>query len=139
MSVTSGTFNITKVSPTEDGEASKVKIKVRMNIHGIFLVKDATMVEKQKQPPPTEPEAMDTDPVANDVQLPDVEKMADKGESKTDGNGPDAGEQEEKMNDDPAPAEEEGSSDGSNTDVNNADGKESENKEAKKEKVCVFE
>lgn len=43
-----------------------------MNIHGVFYVKDATLVEKQKQVE-LPPEAMETD---SDIQLPDVEKMA---------------------------------------------------------------
>lgn len=45
------------VVPTETGDASKVKVKVRLNIHGVFLVKTATMVEKQK----VEEESMETD------------------------------------------------------------------------------
>lgn len=72
---TVGTFTITKVAPTDEGEASKVKIKVRINIHGVFYVKDATMVEKQKVVE-TPPEAMETESLPTDVQLPDVEKMA---------------------------------------------------------------
>lgn len=48
-----------------------------MNIHGVFYVKDATMVEKQS--PVEVPEAMDTDSVPLDVQLPDVDKMAGAG------------------------------------------------------------
>ena len=130
MCVMLGTFTITNIAPTEDGEASKVKLKVRMNIHGIFFVKDATMVEKQKQPP----EAMETDPVANEVQLPDVEKMADKSEEKTvpDGGGPVP--EEEKMNDDPAQADEGDSTEGSTTegstaDLNGGNGKENDGKE----------
>ena len=41
-----GTFNIDKVAPQANGESSKVKVKVRVNIHGIFLVSSASMVEK---------------------------------------------------------------------------------------------
>jgi len=135
-----GVFTITNVSPTEDGEASKVKVKVRLNIHGIFFVKDATMVEKQKQEPVAEvPEAMETDPVTNDVQLPEVEKMADKAE---DSNATDGGETapgpEEKMNDDPAPAEEEKNSEGSATDLNEANGKEEEKTGAANQKDKVL-
>ena len=114
-----------------------------MNIHGIFFVKDATMVEKQKQAAVAEvPEAMETDPVTSDVQLPDVEKMADKGEGSktvTDG-GETAPEPEESMNDDPAPAEEEKSSEGSSTDLNEANGKEGEKAGAtsQKDKVLLY-
>ena len=49
------------MSPTEEGEASKVKVKVRMNIHGVFFVKSATMVEKQKV---EEEESMESEPTA---------------------------------------------------------------------------
>lgn len=72
--ISAGTFTIKNITPNEEGEAGKIKIKVRMNIHGVFYVKDATMVEKQS--PVEVPEAMDTDSVPLDVQLPDVDKMA---------------------------------------------------------------
>ena len=52
-----GQFHIKNVSPTEEGEASKVKVKVRVNIHGVFFIKSATMVEHQKPE-----EAMETEP-----------------------------------------------------------------------------
>ena len=51
-----GTFSVRDVKPTEAGEASKVKVKVRMNIHGVFFIKSASMIEKL---PPEE--AMETD------------------------------------------------------------------------------
>ena len=57
-----GTFSVKDVKPTEAGEASKIKVKVRMNIHGIFFVKSASLVEKL----PVQPEeAMETDKPAN--------------------------------------------------------------------------
>lgn len=56
-----GNFRVKNVSPTEEGEASKVKVKVRMNIHGVFFVKSATMVEKQKV---EEEESMESEPTA---------------------------------------------------------------------------
>ena len=53
------------VAPTDEGEASKVKVKVRENIHGVFFIKSATMVEKQK----VEEESMETEPPQqNDTQ-----------------------------------------------------------------------
>ena len=61
-----GRFKIKDVKPTEAGESSKVKVKVRMNIHGVFKVKSATMVEKcppePEQPDTAPPESMDTEP-----------------------------------------------------------------------------
>lgn len=79
-----------------------------MNIHGVFYVKDASLVEKQKQvaEPEVPPNAMEMDSVPTEVQLPDVDKMADK----TSGNAVPDGEVaagEEMPNDDPAQAEEE--------------------------------
>lgn len=41
-----GSFRINKVVPKADGESSKVKVKVRMNIHGVFTIKQASLVEK---------------------------------------------------------------------------------------------
>lgn len=41
-----GVFKIDKVTPQANGESSKVKVKVRTNIHGIFTVSSASMVEK---------------------------------------------------------------------------------------------
>lgn len=36
------------MTPQNDGECSKVKVKVRVNIHGIFNVSSASLIEKQK-------------------------------------------------------------------------------------------
>ena len=44
----SGSFAINKVVPQANGESSKVKVKVRVNIHGMFNVASASMVEKQE-------------------------------------------------------------------------------------------
>lgn len=43
-----GCFSIQNVAPQPDGESSKVKVKVRVNIHGIFSVSGASLIEKQK-------------------------------------------------------------------------------------------
>ncbi|XP_048382748.2 heat shock 70 kDa protein 4L-like [Stegostoma tigrinum] len=43
-----GRFTIQNVIPQNDGENSKVKVKVRVNIHGIFNVSSASLIEKQK-------------------------------------------------------------------------------------------
>ncbi|KAF7668685.1 hypothetical protein LDENG_00294630 [Lucifuga dentata] len=45
---TIGQFLIQKVIPQASGESSKVKVKVRVNIHGIFSVSSASLVEVQK-------------------------------------------------------------------------------------------
>ncbi|GAB1601080.1 heat shock 70 kDa protein 4-like [Argonauta hians] len=41
-----GTFKIHNISPQTSGESSKIKVKVKVNIHGIFSVPSASMVEK---------------------------------------------------------------------------------------------
>lgn len=45
---------MTRVVPTASGEASKLKVKSRLNIHGIFNIVTATLYEKLVEPP--EPE-----------------------------------------------------------------------------------
>lgn len=34
--------------PQSDGNSSNVKVKVRVNVHGIFSVSSASLIEKQK-------------------------------------------------------------------------------------------
>lgn len=50
-----GRFSIKDVVPSKEGESSKIKVKVRLNIHGVLNVVNASLVEKL--PPATEPEA----------------------------------------------------------------------------------
>lgn len=40
-----GKFDIKNVVPTSKGEATKVKVKLRLNIHGIFSVRSASLIE----------------------------------------------------------------------------------------------
>ncbi|XP_029297900.1 heat shock 70 kDa protein 4b [Cottoperca gobio] len=58
---TIGQFLIQKVVPQASGESSKVKVKVRVNIHGIFSVASASLVEVQKCDETEEP--METEQV----------------------------------------------------------------------------
>ncbi|KAH9374144.1 hypothetical protein HPB48_005413 [Haemaphysalis longicornis] len=48
-SLTLGNFNVNNVAPASDNEASKVKVKVRLNLHGIFSVVSASAVDRVKQ------------------------------------------------------------------------------------------
>lgn len=41
-----GKFTVDKVVPQPTGEATKVKVKVRVNINGLFSVSSATLTEK---------------------------------------------------------------------------------------------
>uniref|UniRef100_A0A673BYN9 Heat shock protein 4b n=1 Tax=Sphaeramia orbicularis TaxID=375764 RepID=A0A673BYN9_9TELE len=56
---TIGQFLIQKVVPQASGESSKVKVKVRVNIHGIFSVSSASLVEVQKSDESEEPMEME--------------------------------------------------------------------------------
>lgn len=55
-----GCFNIQKVTPAANGESAKVKVKVRVNSHGIFSVMSATQTE-QLEDDGKEEENMDVD------------------------------------------------------------------------------
>ncbi|XP_039745740.1 97 kDa heat shock protein isoform X2 [Pararge aegeria] len=46
-----GQWHIREVQPTAEGESQKVKLKVRVNIHGIITVASASLVEKKQQDP----------------------------------------------------------------------------------------
>ncbi|MBN3323272.1 HSP74 protein, partial [Atractosteus spatula] len=52
---TIGQFVVQKVVPQVSGESSKVKVKVRVNIHGVFSVSSASLVEIQKSEEGEEP------------------------------------------------------------------------------------
>lgn len=60
-----GQFFIQKVVPQASGESSKVKVKVRVNIHGIFSVSSASLVEVHKTDEAEEPMEMEQ---ANDKE-----------------------------------------------------------------------
>ncbi|XP_061216308.1 heat shock 70 kDa protein 4L isoform X2 [Neopsephotus bourkii] len=42
-----GRFTVQNVGPQHDGDNSKVKVKVRVNIHGLFSVANASIIERQ--------------------------------------------------------------------------------------------
>ncbi|KAH3839734.1 heat shock 70 kDa protein 4-like [Dreissena polymorpha] len=66
-----GLFKITKVQPSASGESPKVKVKVRVNNHGMFTVQSASMVEKVEETKTTEeqgPETMETDAAKNNAE-----------------------------------------------------------------------
>ena len=65
---------IQKVVPQASGESSKIKVKVRVNIHGIFSVSSASLVEVLKSDETEEPmeteQAQDKDAEVFTVQYP---------------------------------------------------------------------
>ncbi|NXN95579.1 HS74L protein, partial [Rhinopomastus cyanomelas] len=56
-----GRFTIQNVGPQHDGDNSKVKVKVRVNIHGLFSVANASIIEKQSIEGDHNDTPMDTD------------------------------------------------------------------------------
>jgi hypothetical protein len=61
------------VKPSSDGESLKVKVKVRVNLHGILTVSSASLVLKQdaleqdsNEQDNVGPEAMETEPQKNE-------------------------------------------------------------------------
>uniref|UniRef100_A0A8C7SPE3 Heat shock protein 4a n=1 Tax=Oncorhynchus mykiss TaxID=8022 RepID=A0A8C7SPE3_ONCMY len=64
---TIGQFIIQKVVPQANGESSKVKVKVRVNVHGVFSVSSASLVELLKPNEGEEP--METDPAGKEEEV----------------------------------------------------------------------
>ncbi|XP_061558352.1 heat shock 70 kDa protein 4a [Phycodurus eques] len=61
-----GQFLIQNVVPQSSGESAKVKVKVRVNIHGVFSVSNASLVEVLKATDGEEP--METDQTVKDEE-----------------------------------------------------------------------
>ncbi|NXD25499.1 HSP74 protein, partial [Spelaeornis formosus] len=71
-------FLVQKVTPQTDGSSSKVKVKVRVNIHGIFSVSSASLVEVHKSDESEEP--METDQHAKEEEKMQVDEEQQKAE-----------------------------------------------------------
>lgn len=65
--LSTGQFNIQKVVPQSSGESAKVKVKVRVNVHGVFSVSSASLVEVVKSAEGEEP--METDTPAKEEEV----------------------------------------------------------------------
>ncbi|KAM4727422.1 heat shock 70 kDa protein 4a isoform 2-T2 [Anableps anableps] len=63
---TIGQFLIQNVVPQASGESAKVKVKVRVNVHGVFSVSSASLVETIKDTEGEEP--METDQIAKEEE-----------------------------------------------------------------------
>uniref|UniRef100_A0A8C1ULR9 Heat shock protein 4a n=1 Tax=Cyprinus carpio TaxID=7962 RepID=A0A8C1ULR9_CYPCA len=72
---TIGQFNIQKVVPQPSGESSKVKVKVRVNVHGVFSVSGASLVEVVKSAEGEEPMETDTPAKEDEVRSSLMGKM----------------------------------------------------------------
>ncbi|XP_053319301.1 heat shock 70 kDa protein 4 [Spea bombifrons] len=73
-----GQFHVQKVIPQADGSSSKVKVKVRVNVHGIFSVSSASLVEVHKIEEGEEP--METDQACKDDEKMQVDQEEAKSE-----------------------------------------------------------
>ena len=84
MYVFLGRFSIKDVVPSKEGESSKIKVKVRLDIHGVLNVVNASLVEKLAVAPEPEEESMElegqdekaketTDEAASEVEVLDLE------------------------------------------------------------------
>lgn len=71
-----GQFTVTGVVPTASGDPSKLKVKARVNIHGIFNIVTATLYEKLVEPAEAEGNGQ--------------EKEAEEMENQTSGQAPEA-------------------------------------------------
>ncbi|KAF3818646.1 hypothetical protein GH733_012063 [Mirounga leonina] len=70
-----GSFTIQNVFPQSDGDSSKVKVKVRVNIHGIFSVASASVIEKQNVEGDHSDAPMETETSFKNESKDDVDKM----------------------------------------------------------------
>ncbi|NXY81515.1 HS74L protein, partial [Alcedo cyanopectus] len=71
-----GRFTIQNVGPQQDGDNSKVKVKVRVNIHGLFSVANASVIEKQNVEGDPNDTPMDTESASkNQGREDDLDKM----------------------------------------------------------------
>ncbi|XP_075875756.1 heat shock 70 kDa protein 4a [Nelusetta ayraudi] len=61
-----GNFLVQNVVPQESGESAKVKVKVRVNVHGVFSVASASLIEIVKPAEGEEP--METDQTAKEEE-----------------------------------------------------------------------
>lgn len=62
-----GQFLIQKVVPEESGDSAKVKVKVRVNVHGVFSVSSASLIEVVKPAEGEEP--METDQTVKEEEV----------------------------------------------------------------------
>ncbi|CAK9803699.1 97 kDa heat shock protein [Anthophora quadrimaculata] len=89
-----GTFTIKNIKPTQEGETSKIKVKVRVNLNGIFTVASASLIEKRELTQQEKEEEEKQHQQQQQQNNMDVEHQADK---------KDKPDQEAQANEPPAP------------------------------------
>lgn len=62
-----GQFLVQNVVPQASGESTKVKVKVRINVHGVFSVSSASLVELVKAAEGEEP--METEQIVKEEEV----------------------------------------------------------------------
>ena len=78
-----GRFSVKNVKPAATGEPSKLKVKVRVNAHGIFGVMNAYIIEKtivEEPPPPTVDTAAAGEGAASATPTTDTKEQTEKQE-----------------------------------------------------------
>uniref|UniRef100_A0A4W4G442 Heat shock protein 4b n=1 Tax=Electrophorus electricus TaxID=8005 RepID=A0A4W4G442_ELEEL len=80
-------YMIQKVVPQATGESSKVKVKVRINIHGIFSVSGASLVEMQKCEEGEEPMEMEQSPTQTPEKEEENKMQVEEDQQKSPGEG----------------------------------------------------
>ena len=101
-----GVFEIGEVRPKEDGSNQKVKVKVRVNLNGVFTVASASLIEKHEVEEEVEV-PMDVDPSKEeDKKKEDSESKEGEvaGESAATAGGEDASKDEPSLKDEPMDA-----------------------------------
>ncbi|XP_014280439.1 heat shock 70 kDa protein 4 [Halyomorpha halys] len=83
-----GQFTIKDVKPTSEGESAKIKVKARINLHGIVSIVGASLVEKREAEVGDEDSSMDVDSNNHnkDDQQPQENGQADQMEESEKGN-----------------------------------------------------
>jgi len=82
-----GNFRVDSIEPKEDGSAQKVKVKVRVNLHGVFSVTSANLVETKEV---EEEVPMEVDAKKEEENAKKDEKVGDESSDKAEGAAPDA-------------------------------------------------
>jgi hypothetical protein len=81
-----GQFIVKDVKPSQEGESVKVKVKVRMNIHGILTISSASLVLKQdaSEQDTNEPENIGSDAMETETQKNEANGSANEQQGQTD-------------------------------------------------------
>ena len=82
--INTGRFSIKNVVPSPEGDSSKVKVRVRMDGHGIFSVCSAQLVEKI----PSEPEQETAEPMDTAQEGQKKEEQQQQQQQQVDGETP---------------------------------------------------